>query len=62
MGDRERVLQTLRGIADLRLANDQSERDAVLEGRRLGISWEDLAQALKRTRSAVWQKYHDEVD
>ena len=42
-----------------------TEKWTVLEARRLGLSWEQIAQALDRSRQSVWERWHaddDEVD
>jgi hypothetical protein len=42
-----------------------TEKWHVMEARRLGLTWEQIAQALGRSRQSVWERWHaddDEVD
>lgn len=34
------------------------ERDAVINGRHGGLSWQKIAKALGKNRTTVWEKYH----
>lgn len=47
----------LRAAAALRRLADSLERVQVLNARRLGWSWQEIAQVLGVTRQAVHQKY-----
>jgi hypothetical protein len=57
--DRDRYLETLRRLGQAREASDAAyellESVAVLGARRAGLSWEQIAQALDRTRPSVWR-------
>jgi hypothetical protein len=65
--DHDEALEQLRTLQSTRrfqeATYEQAERDAVLRARRLvpPLSWEDIAQALGRRRSSVWEKYQDQV-
>jgi hypothetical protein len=55
----EAALAELGRIGRDREANEAQERRAVEEARRLGISWRAIADALGKSRNAVWEKYAD---
>jgi hypothetical protein len=48
-------------LADIRAAKIKLDVDtthAVAQGRRLGLSWEEIAQPLNITRQAAWQNWN----
>jgi DNA-binding NarL/FixJ family response regulator len=52
-------LAALRAIREQRDRHAAAEERAVLQARRLGISWRDIGQALGRDVSTVFEKYRD---
>lgn len=52
------VLRQLRQLRDRREADEAQEVALVAEARRHGLTWDQIADALGRTRSAVWKKHH----
>jgi hypothetical protein len=55
----DEVLTRLDRIRQTREVNEAEEQEAVLEARRLGLSWQVIADHLGRRVSSVWEKYHD---
>jgi biotin operon repressor len=51
------VLSELARIRGIRESNEADEHRAVAKARRLGLSWQSIAEALGRSRSSVWEKY-----
>jgi len=56
----------LERLRDLRRRREQwavdyetEEQHEVESARQAGLSWEDIATALGRVRSSVWEKYHE---
>jgi DNA-binding transcriptional MerR regulator len=41
---------------------DQYEKAHIMEARRLGLSWEEIAQALGRSPESVWERWHADDD
>ena len=56
--DVDTALDAIRQLRDLL---EEHELRAVRLGRARGMSWQDLAEALGRQRSSVWERYHSEV-
>ena len=46
----------------IRAAYDADEIAAVRAARLDGMPWDRIASVLGRTRSAVWERYHRQVD
>lgn len=61
MTDRDDVRRDLRSIRTVAETNETAELEAVQRARDLELSWEIIARELGRTRSAVWNKYHDKT-
>jgi DNA-directed RNA polymerase specialized sigma24 family protein len=51
--------EQLRAIRDIRVHLDNLEAEAVRDLRLDGASWQDIAEILRVTRSAAWQRFHD---
>jgi hypothetical protein len=58
---RDEVLGSLRALRELRDEYAAAERREVARARKVGISWRDIGDALRRNPSALWQKYSDET-
>lgn len=61
--DKEAHRQRLRELRvrreEWQLDYEYEESEVVAAARQGGLSWEDIASALGRRRSSVWEKYHD---
>lgn len=55
--ERERHLMALREIPDDRARLDARERDLVRYARHIGISWDDIAQAIGGTAGDALEQY-----
>lgn len=52
------LLEQLGGLRRRREKDEDLEATLVLAARHEGITWEEIAVRLGRTRSAVWKKHH----
>jgi hypothetical protein len=50
---------TLRAIQEVRQQCDHTELSSVLEARKLGLSWTEIAGALGVTRQSAWERWHE---
>jgi DNA-directed RNA polymerase specialized sigma24 family protein len=57
--DRQRVLDALRGVHATRQALERRERGYVMLARRLGLSWQTIADALGTTHATMRTRYGD---
>jgi transcriptional regulator of acetoin/glycerol metabolism len=59
VGQRQKVLDELRQLAQARQKADQRESEPIAQGRQAGLTWQEMAVALGVDRSTIWRKYSD---
>lgn len=57
LANAENPLLALRGFALLSPAIADMELAAVRDARAMGVSWEKIADAMRRQKQAVWKQY-----
>lgn len=51
-------IEALQAVAQIRVALNEIEREAIARARSKGATWETIAEALGVTRQAVYQRSH----
>ena len=53
------ILSTLACVKDIRGKCDMTELRAVRDGRKIGLSWTEIAATLGVTRQSAWERWHE---
>ena len=62
MTRRDQVLAALRALRESQNSLAEQEANLVVKARRLGLSWQEIADALEVTKAGVWKRYRDLTD